>query len=149
MPYIWHSLVQSVLQVPPLHAAGGENGHAVYLCQYPGGEVYCGESKSLQRRLKDHRKRSSEHPYKGEGSIWVLLRLVSRQGGFRGRFLLHLLFKPAGYYREKREKEREREREREREWERERKCVHAIPQLAYWPDISQQAVYSLHRLLLG
>ena len=39
--------------------------------------------------------------------------------------------------------------EREREWERERKCVHAIPQLAYWPDISQQAVYSLHRLLLG
>jgi len=82
---------------------------------------------------------------------------------------LHLLFKPAGYYREKREKERERERERERkrereikreierererererEWERERKCVHAIPQLAYWPDISQQAVYSLHRLLLG
>ncbi|KAF5842720.1 muts domain V-domain-containing protein [Dunaliella salina] len=55
-------------EVPPLHAAGGETGHAVYLCHYPQGEVYCGQSKSLQRRLKDHRTRSSTAQHKGPGT---------------------------------------------------------------------------------
>mmetsp|Transcript_16526 Transcript_16526/g.45299 ORF Transcript_16526/g.45299 Transcript_16526/m.45299 type:complete len:556 (-) Transcript_16526:986-2653(-) len=55
-------------EVPPLHAAGGEAGHAVYLCHYPLGEVYCGQSKSLQRRLKSHRTRSSKEQHKGSGT---------------------------------------------------------------------------------
>jgi len=52
--------------VPPLHASGGAYGRAVYLCHYPKGEVYCGQSKSLQGRLRNHRKRSAREPHKGE-----------------------------------------------------------------------------------